>query len=50
MRDDDEELGEGFNADVGEMLSSPFLSRPRGFAELLVHATTTTPTGPLVPH
>jgi pimeloyl-ACP methyl ester carboxylesterase len=29
---------------------SPFLSRPRELAELLVHATTTTPTGPLVPH
>jgi pimeloyl-ACP methyl ester carboxylesterase len=28
---------------------SPFLSRPRELAELLVHATTTTPTGPLVP-
>ncbi len=27
---------------------SPFLSRPRELAELLVHATTTTPTGPLV--
>ncbi len=26
---------------------SPFLSRPRELAELLVHATTTTPTGPL---
>ena len=29
---------------------SPFLSRPRELAELLVHATTTEPTGPLVPH
>ena len=29
---------------------SPFLSRPAELAELLVHATTTTPTGPLVPH
>jgi hypothetical protein len=29
---------------------SPFLSRPRELAELLVHATTTKPTGPLVPH
>ena len=29
---------------------SPFLSRPRELAELLVHATTTTPIGPLVPH
>ncbi|KWX66925.1 alpha/beta fold hydrolase [Mycobacterium sp. NAZ190054] len=29
---------------------SPFLSRPRELAELLVHATTTTPTGPLIPH
>ncbi|RAV07073.1 esterase [Mycolicibacterium sp. GF69] len=28
---------------------SPFLSRPRELAELLVHATTTKPTGPLVP-
>jgi pimeloyl-ACP methyl ester carboxylesterase len=28
---------------------SPFLSRPRELAELLVHATTTTPTSPLVP-
>jgi hypothetical protein len=28
---------------------SPFLSRPRELAELLVHATTTTPTGPLIP-
>ena len=28
---------------------SPFLSRPRELAELLVHATTTRPTGPLVP-
>nr|WP_090344238.1 alpha/beta fold hydrolase [Mycolicibacterium malmesburyense]CRL75603.1 esterase EstC [Mycolicibacterium malmesburyense] len=27
---------------------SPFLSRPRELAELLVHAATTTPTGPLV--
>ncbi|VEG39732.1 putative hydrolase or acyltransferase of alpha/beta superfamily [Mycolicibacterium flavescens] len=27
---------------------SPFLSRPRELAELLVHATTTTPAGPLV--
>ncbi len=29
---------------------SPFLSRPKELAELLVHATTTRPTGPLVPH
>jgi pimeloyl-ACP methyl ester carboxylesterase len=29
---------------------SPFLSRPRELAELLVHATTTTPVAPLVPH
>ena len=29
---------------------SPFLSSPRELAELLVHATTTEPTGPLVPH
>ena len=29
---------------------SPFLSRPRELAELLVHATTTKPTGPLRPH
>jgi len=29
---------------------SPFLSRPRELAELLMHATRTTPTGPLVPH
>jgi hypothetical protein len=29
---------------------SPFLSRPRELAELLVHATTTKPTGKLVPH
>ena len=29
---------------------SPFLSRPRELAELLVYATTTTPAGPLVPH
>ena len=28
---------------------SPFLSRPAELAELLVHATTTTPTGPLLP-
>ena len=28
---------------------SPFLSRPRELAELLVHATTTEPTGPLTP-
>jgi hypothetical protein len=28
---------------------SPFLSRPRELAELLVHATTTTPIGPLDP-
>jgi pimeloyl-ACP methyl ester carboxylesterase len=28
---------------------SPFLSRPRELAELLVHATTTTPTGSLLP-
>lgn len=28
---------------------SPFLSRPRELAELLVHATTTTPVGPLIP-
>lgn len=28
---------------------SPFLSRPRELAELLVHATTTKPIGPLVP-
>jgi len=28
---------------------SPFLSRPRQLAELLCHATTTTPTGPLIP-
>ena len=28
---------------------SPFLSRPRELAELLVHATTTKPTGSLVP-
>ena len=29
---------------------SPFLSRPRELAELLVHATTTKPVGPLVPN
>lgn len=29
---------------------SPFLSRPRELTELLVHATTTKPVGPLVPH
>jgi pimeloyl-ACP methyl ester carboxylesterase len=29
---------------------SPFLSRPRELAELLVHATTTRPVGPLIPH
>lgn len=29
---------------------SPFLSRPRELAELLVHATTTTPAAPLTPH
>jgi pimeloyl-ACP methyl ester carboxylesterase len=29
---------------------SPFLSRPRELAELLIRATTTTPVGPLVPH
>jgi pimeloyl-ACP methyl ester carboxylesterase len=29
---------------------SPFLSRPRELADLLVHATTTTPVGPLIPH
>ncbi|OBK78957.1 alpha/beta fold hydrolase [Mycobacterium sp. 1164985.4] len=29
---------------------SPFLSRPRELAELLVHATATKPTGPLRPH
>ena len=28
---------------------SPFLSRPRELAELLIHATTTTPVGPLIP-
>jgi hypothetical protein len=28
---------------------SPFLSRPGELAELLVHATTTVPVGPLVP-
>jgi pimeloyl-ACP methyl ester carboxylesterase len=28
---------------------SPFLSRPAELADLLVHATTTTPTGPLLP-
>lgn len=28
---------------------SPFLSRPRELAELLLHATTTTPVGPLIP-
>jgi hypothetical protein len=28
---------------------SPFLSRPRELAELFVHATTTTPTGPFTP-
>ena len=28
---------------------SPFLSRPQELAELLVHATTTTPVGPLLP-
>jgi pimeloyl-ACP methyl ester carboxylesterase len=28
---------------------SPFLSRPRELAELLVHATTTIPVGPLIP-
>jgi pimeloyl-ACP methyl ester carboxylesterase len=28
---------------------SPFLSRPRELAELLVHATTTKPVGPLIP-
>ena len=29
---------------------SPFLSRPKELAELLVRATTTTPISPLVPH
>jgi hypothetical protein len=29
---------------------SPFLSRPGELAELLLHATTTRPTGPLIPH
>jgi len=29
---------------------SPFLSQPRELAELLVHATTTKPVGPLIPH
>ncbi|MCV7056938.1 alpha/beta fold hydrolase [Mycolicibacterium gilvum] len=29
---------------------SPFLSRPRELADLLVRATTTTPVGPLLPH
>lgn len=29
---------------------SPFLSRPRDLAELLVHATTTDPVGPLLPY
>ena len=29
---------------------SPFLSRPRELADLLVHATTTKPVGPLTPH
>lgn len=29
---------------------SPFLSRPRGLAELLVHATTTKPVAPLIPN
>jgi pimeloyl-ACP methyl ester carboxylesterase len=29
---------------------SPFLSRPAELAELFVHATTTTPNGPLIPH
>ncbi|HEY2500678.1 MAG TPA: alpha/beta fold hydrolase [Mycobacterium sp.] len=29
---------------------SPFLSRPGELAELLVHATTTKPIGPLIPH
>jgi pimeloyl-ACP methyl ester carboxylesterase len=29
---------------------SPFLSRPRELAELLVHATTTKPVAPLIPH
>ena len=29
---------------------SPFLSRPAELAELLVHATTTKPTGPLTPN
>jgi hypothetical protein len=28
---------------------SPFLSRPAGLAELLVHATSTKPVGPLQP-
>jgi hypothetical protein len=28
---------------------SPFVSRPKELAELLVHATAATPTGPLVP-
>jgi hypothetical protein len=32
-----------------ETSHSPFLSRPRELAELLVHATTTKPTGSLVP-
>lgn len=99
MRDDAEELGDDFDADVGEMLGylkfdddgamwfadfegawkyfyhdcdestarwaferlgpeqltidtshSPFLSRPRELAALLVHATTTKPTGPLQPN
>jgi hypothetical protein len=29
---------------------SPFLSRPRELAELLVYATITKPTGPLIPN
>ena len=29
---------------------SPFLSRPRELAELLVHATTPDPVGPLLPY
>lgn len=33
-----------------EASHSPFLSRPRELAELLVHATTTTPVAPLIPH
>lgn len=33
-----------------EASHSPFLSKPRELAELLVHATTTKPIGPLIPH